>query len=611
MAPRYSNSSGVILAVLYLRRSGDKQETSIEDQRSELMAYAAKHGYTIVGEYQETVSGDRTEERTEFLRMRNDCLSGKFEVVLCWDQDRFGRFDPLDAGYWIYPFRQAGARLETIAQGRIDWEDLTGQLIYSVNQLGKAQFLRDLSRNTVRGMLASARKGEAGTGGPSPYGYRSRKNEITKKSEVWIVSEEAEIVRLVFELFLAPGGSLRSVAGELNRRKIPTPGQAKDRKRAAKAWRVSSVRAILCRRKYCGTFVYMEQGSGKYFASQDGEIVPRRKSDKATKSDPIVHEKKFKKIVSQKTFDRAQAKLANNKTDTAPKQARQYLLSGLVRCGDCGGAMGGRTQSNGPVYRCQLYHQTGRSQCHCNTITEAPLLRCIVRKIQERYLSKPALDCLRQALEQEQNRTGPRPRDLKRLKTELDKLNRKIDNAEDSVLEAPPKLRPGLYRKLEELTGERDRLKSDLDAQASRERTSNGKAGKEIDQAIDALKNLGEALAKARPEETKELLSSIVSKIELNFEPGTGKRKRDFSHGTIYVRPDAGGNRSLAPQGTHLNNKGPLFGTPFTGHFLRRLTCVGRPHLLQLARIVRCSGCIDRGIQAGAVARRGEHHLSS
>jgi len=166
MAPRYSTENGrPERAVLILRRSGDKQETSIEDQRSALEKYALDHNYKIVDEYVETISGDRTEERVEFLRMRDEASAGKFDVILAWDQDRFGRFDPLDAGHWIYPFRQAGVRLETIAQGSVDWESLSGQLIYSVEQFGKNQFLRDLSRNTVRGMLASAREGRAGTGG--------------------------------------------------------------------------------------------------------------------------------------------------------------------------------------------------------------------------------------------------------------------------------------------------------------------------------------------------------------------------------------------------------------------------------------------------------------
>jgi DNA invertase Pin-like site-specific DNA recombinase len=134
MAPRILPENA---AVLYLRMSSDDQEQSIPSQRVELTKYAAKKGYTVVGEYlDEAISGDSTEKRSGFLAMRESAGSGQFAVILCWDQDRFGRFDPLDAGYWIYPFRRGGVRLETIAQGKIDWEDLTGQLIYSVNQLG-------------------------------------------------------------------------------------------------------------------------------------------------------------------------------------------------------------------------------------------------------------------------------------------------------------------------------------------------------------------------------------------------------------------------------------------------------------------------------------------
>ena len=112
-----------IRAVLYLRRSTDRQEKSLEDQERELRAYAKKHGYTIVAVYvDDAISGDKTEQRTEFLRMREEASSGEFELILCWDQDRFGRFDLLDAGYWITPLRQAGVRLETIARpDPVDW----------------------------------------------------------------------------------------------------------------------------------------------------------------------------------------------------------------------------------------------------------------------------------------------------------------------------------------------------------------------------------------------------------------------------------------------------------------------------------------------------------
>jgi len=519
--------------------SSAKQDKSISAQRSELLAYAKRRGYQIVGEYiDEAISGDDTERRAEFLRIREDAQAGKFDVVLCWDQDRFGRFDQLDAGYWIYPFRRAGARLETVAQGEIDWEDLSGQLIYSVNQMGKAQFLRDLARNTARGQLASAREGRAATGGPSPYGYRSRDGEVR------IISAEAKVVRWIFREYLKPGGSLRGLAALLNKRKVPPP--------RGKIWRCSSVRAILQRREYVGSFVWGARNAGKYFAWRDGEVVPRRKADKTVASEPIVHPNRFEAIIDERTFDRAQAKLASRKGNTTARKARQYPLAGLLRCGDCGGLMGGYSPSTGPSYRCRAYHQSGSTVCYCNLIPEGPLLSVIARKIRERYLSETALARLRRKIEAKlaEKDRPPTHRELARLRREVEVLDRKIGNAEDAVLDAPPDLRPRLYRKLATLTTERDRLQAELEALTNREKRPVGQDGSEVDQAIEALRNLREALRRAKPEDSRKLLSSIVTKVELHFdhEPTEGGRCRNpFSYGTIYIRPDAGEGRGTEP----------------------------------------------------------------
>jgi len=119
-----------IRVVLYLRMSSERQEDSIDRQQDELLRYATRLGYRILGEYRdEAISGDKTDRRSGFLALRDAAERGEFDVVLAWDQDRFGRFDPLDAGYWIYPSRRAGVRFETIAQGPIAWEDLTQQLV--------------------------------------------------------------------------------------------------------------------------------------------------------------------------------------------------------------------------------------------------------------------------------------------------------------------------------------------------------------------------------------------------------------------------------------------------------------------------------------------------
>ena len=92
--------------------------------------------------------------------------------------------------------------------------------------------------------------------------------------------------------------------------------------------------------------------------------------------------------------------------------------------------------------------------------------------------------------------------------------------------------------------------KAELDSLTCHETRSNGGDDNEIDRAIESLKNLGKVLNDASPGDTKKLLSSIVTRIELHFEEcSTGRQKREFTHGDIYVRPDVGGSLGDSPDG--------------------------------------------------------------
>ena len=206
-------------AVAYYRMSTEKQEASIPAQRTEVEAYATKHGYQIIREYKdEGISGDATEKRVEFQKMLADAKHlGDFGVVLCWDQDRFGRFDPLEAGYWIKPLRDAGVRLETVAQGKIDWEDFAGRIVYAVQQEGKHAYLRDLSRNVTRSMAAKARAC-GWNGGKAPYGYNLVEGRLVPGDPA-----EVEIVRWLYHTYARTDTSLRALLLSLNGRGVPSP----------------------------------------------------------------------------------------------------------------------------------------------------------------------------------------------------------------------------------------------------------------------------------------------------------------------------------------------------------------------------------------------------
>ena len=64
---------------------------SPEMQLAELREYASRRGWEIYGEYVDSgVSGSK-ESRPELNRLMSDVHLRRFDVVLCWKVDRFGR----------------------------------------------------------------------------------------------------------------------------------------------------------------------------------------------------------------------------------------------------------------------------------------------------------------------------------------------------------------------------------------------------------------------------------------------------------------------------------------------------------------------------------------
>jgi site-specific DNA recombinase len=527
-----SNAERVEKAVLYLRMSDERQEHSIPAQREELCRYAEKHGYQVLREYlDEAISGDDTGRRVGFLRMREDAQSGEFSVVLCWDQDRFGRFDPIEGGHWILPFRNAGVRLETIAQGKIDWNDFAGRLIYLVQQEGKHAYLRDLSRNVTRGFLNSANNGRGGTGGRAPAGYKQRDGEILVDPE-W-----AALVRRIYQEYLKPAASLRSVANLLNSEGILTARGGK--------WSITTVRDTLTNRKYTGAFVRFKYRVGKYHAIQDGEIVSRRKTDSPEKPEPMVREDNHEAIIDKRTFERVQAKLAKNQRHCAHRNGYQYIFTGLLRCGDCGSPMNGRPSRNGSGitrrrYECNAYHIKGASVCHANGIAEAPLVDLVVHKLQQHVLSESAIEKLlslyRKRLAARRNAI---PADDGRLRKRIAEIDQQLEQGAERVFSAPAGIVGTLYAKLDRLRVERDRLQAQLNAIGEAESGPAALDDEKVEEAARVLRDLREAFQDAEPGEVGELLSPLVSKIELHFDHVRhGKLERNpFKHGTIFVRP--------------------------------------------------------------------------
>ena len=402
MAPRNSTFNSLIPAVAYYRKSTkgkskdgrERQEASIPEQRNSVKQFAVDNGYQIIREYVDHESGDKTEKRDAFQRMHHDACNGRdFDAILCWDQDRFGRFDSMEAGYYIHPLRKAGVTLVTVNDGPVDWHDFTGRVMYQLKQEGKHQFLRDLSANVSRGLLAKAMRGKWVQGNP-PIGFSVDANDRL----ILGPAKEVRLVRKIFRLYLKCG-SLSDVADKLNLEGIYT--------RSGGKWYRSALREILRRRLYTGVFVWNQGSTSNYSSIREGKVSPSANNGRRTQhdeSDQIVIENNHPTIIDQETFDAVQDRLdANNGGRNGVRSGRpdQFVLTGLLRCDKCGGRMYGRKQRGIEYFICGGYLSFGRSHCDRNSVRQDKILRSVITSIGRQYGDAKTLQRLRAELERQ------------------------------------------------------------------------------------------------------------------------------------------------------------------------------------------------------------------
>jgi len=144
----------------YLRRSTDRQEQSLEDQRHAIERYAEQHGFEIVEWFtDDAISGTSTESRKGFLNMIEAAQAPgcPFRHVLVFDIKRFGRVDNDEAGHYRFLLHEAGVEIVYIAEGFNGGD--SDDLIRSVKQWQARAESKDLSKVTIRGQLSVVDKG--------------------------------------------------------------------------------------------------------------------------------------------------------------------------------------------------------------------------------------------------------------------------------------------------------------------------------------------------------------------------------------------------------------------------------------------------------------------
>lgn len=465
----------LIPAVGYIRMSSDKQEASPEQQQAEITKLADGNGYKILRWYvDDGIAGWKSDEREDFQRLIADVEKRHdFQAVLCWDQNRFSRFPPLEANHYWYLLDRAGVHLCTCNQGKIDWTSIAGWLTASIKQHADSQHRFQLSADVKRGKRARAERGE--WQGKIPFGYvvvdcRLQLGDLLR----------VEIVQRIFREYIE-GRSLRSIAHRLNDEGLHSLNDGRH-------WQAHSIREKLKNPVYAGIFRW-----------DDIEIPDNHPA-----------------IVSTEDWETAQRLLAERKTKTTPKQdGGGFLFTGLLRCGKCNSAMHG--QANGPrllYYWCNGHKMKGKTFCDLNSVKQPDLFGCVVDAIEGHWMNPKVVKRLRDELHRQANRDNPEV-DPEEIRKQLSGIEGKLSKAKRRLVEVDTDLLPIVQEHIRELRQQQEQLQTALrDAQTPRERIFD-EVDETIERAMRRFSGLRETLRKATPTHQRAFFQEAIDRIDV------------------------------------------------------------------------------------------------
>lgn len=365
-------------AAIYTRVSTEDQAregTSLEVQREYLEAFAKREGWTVFDVYIDDGYSGILRNRPALDRLMRDAKAKKFDVVLVHKIDRFARNNRMllnlveELGEMDIGFKSASESFDTVSAA--------GKLALSM--LGTvAQFERDrIIERVFPGMIKGVQRGNWQGARYAPYGYRYNK----EKKLLEVVPEEADIVKLIFTMYLA-SQSTPQIAGYLYTKGYKT--------RSGGKFQTKLIGDILKNQVYLGKLVW-----NRHHYDQKQKTRLGYKYVKNDESKVIVSEGRHKPIVALEDYLLVQEKLKGNRRGVMHRAGvKEYPLSGILFCGKCGHKyLGAANISNHDKkikkrwYRCNA-RQVHFIKCPNNSI-RAEVLEPQVYEIIETILQHP------------------------------------------------------------------------------------------------------------------------------------------------------------------------------------------------------------------------------
>ena len=333
-------------AVIYARYSSDMQsESSVEDQVRLCQERVERDGYKMTQVFSDyAISGSSLVNRPGMLSLMAAAKDGTFDLVCAEALDRLSR-DQEDIAAIYKRLAHADVKIVTLTEGEVN------ELHVGLKGTMNALFLKDLAVKTRRGQRGRVEAGKI-PGGNS-YGYTIVRRLLADGSvttgERELEPEQADTVRRIFQMY-ADGMAPRKIAAILNAEGVSSPRGG--------LWNASTINGSRQRRNgilnndlYTGTITYNRQRFVK--DPETGKRVSRLNPEHEwVKTDvPDL------RIIDDETWNKVQTIKSRYSSRTGNKrQTTKRLLTGLVKCGCCGGSM---TIVNRNRYYCSAKRERG------------------------------------------------------------------------------------------------------------------------------------------------------------------------------------------------------------------------------------------------------------
>lgn len=368
-----------------LSRDDDKRNySSIENQKLIIRQYATEHNLVIDRWYEDDGISGYLFDRPGFNRLIQD-LDCDIETVLVKDFSRLGRHNARILLLLDY-FKEQGRHLIVI-DDHYDSETSEDDMI-GITTWFNERYVKDTSRKIRQAIGARQKEGTLIV--KPPFGYQ-RSN--TEKKELEIVSEEAKIIRLVFDLYMQ-GLGYRKISEYLTEKNFPTPSMIRRRHDLesgqnshfplALKWSDGMVRDILGNDFYTGT-LRLRKRTRKCIHGKDSRVPKEEQYVFPDHHPPIIDGMTFA-LVQELKEKRARSGYRGSRQKQSGAEALS-LFGSCLYCKDCGRKLTQirRKTSSGEhkYYICSTYNSKGKHYCSkSHLIREQELIEAMVYYLQ-------------------------------------------------------------------------------------------------------------------------------------------------------------------------------------------------------------------------------------